>query len=197
MNRITVFVDDVETPFVSANVIDSIVTYKYSLKSSATNRVRVMLDTAGARLQAVFRCRNRYRCVVNARRLDQPLVFDGFVNADDESCTDAFVIKNSQKLCPDRGWRVRDIARAMESPTVLHINVNEAILLDADDDDDDDDNDDNGLLAEYITEESAIHNNYGHQRPIMINTTRWAPVLSKTGRHLLTIVLIFTNYYYN
>jgi hypothetical protein len=201
---VTVYVNDVETPSVSADVnrLEKSIAYNYHLRTTAaTNRVRVTLEAKGARLQAVFKCREKYRCVVNARAANQPLVFDGFADAHDEARTNAFLIHNIKALRPDQGLRVRQMAYAMSSPTVLQIFVNEAISLD----DDDyasplaDDTVEFQKLLLRLTDNSHNNNEAGcelaESRQYLKTTTLWAPVSCKTGRHLITINLIFTNTY--
>ncbi|AUV65292.1 hypothetical protein [Alphabaculovirus myunipunctae] len=220
---ITVYVNGVETPFVSMTVnrLDNIITYYYRLCTSTTttaptatpSTIRVKLDTKGSRLQAVFKCGKKLRCVVNARDIRQPIVFDGFESENDESRTDTFLVYDGLKaLKPDRGLRVRQMARAMESPTVLQIFVNEAILFNSSDDvdvaGDDDDDDDVSLLADDTEELQSLlkrllfdeqHNAddddivADRQCSSLKTTTRWAPVQCKTGRHLITYNLVFTN----
>jgi hypothetical protein len=199
-NYVTVFVDDAETPFVSvvADRKERVVTYKYCIRSAPSARIRVTFDTDGVRLQAVFKCRQQSMCIVNAAQ--RPLVFDGFIDAEDESRTNAFVITNLNALRPDHGLRVREMARAMESPTILQIFVNEAIFEDEShlaSRKDDDDTAELQLLMNRLkttTEEEKDDKRLAYLRR-HTNTSRWAPVSCKTGKHLLTIKLkfLFTN----
>lgn len=194
------FVNDAETPFVSviADRKERIVTYKYCIRSAPSVRVRVRFDTDdGVRLQAVFKCRQQSMCIVNAAQ--RPLVFDGFIDAEDESRTNAFVITNLNALRPDHGLRVREMARAMESPTILHIFVNEAIFEDESHlASRKDDTAELQLLMNRLKttteEEDSDDKRLAYSRR-HTNTSRWAPVSCKTGRHLLTIKLkfLFTN----
>ncbi|AIE47756.1 ac17 [Peridroma alphabaculovirus] len=212
-NHVTVFVDDAETPFVTA-VVDRVnreVTYKYCLASSRA-RVRVTVASNGARLQGVFRCHGRRMCVVNAHDRYQPLTFDGFIDDDDddsnehsgdESRTNRFVITDLNALRPEHGLCVRDMARAMESPSVLQVFVNEAILgkeeHEKEEEGKKDDNVNSNNLAnnadlEQLMARLAVDASVAlpTARRREHNSTRWARVSCKTGKHLLTINLTFT-----
>ncbi|WBB27190.1 hypothetical protein [Mythimna sequax nucleopolyhedrovirus] len=208
-NFVTVFVNDVETPFVSvvADCKNRIVTYKYHISTTTlTARLKVKLDTDhSTRLQAVFKCRQESVCIVNA--LEQPLIFDGFVDNEDESRTNEFLIKNNlNALKPDHGLRVREMARAMESPTILQIFVNEAIFAnksiyypfhlaigtkEEEEEEEEDDTVELYSLLDRMKSDYDGDKQLAQLRRGQITNSLWAPVSCKTGRHLLTIRLKF------
>ncbi|ACH88557.1 hypothetical protein HaMNV_gp035 [Helicoverpa armigera multiple nucleopolyhedrovirus] len=204
-NHVTVFVNDAETPFVSvvADCTNRIVTYKYCISTTTpAARLKVKLDTDNStRLQAVFKCRQESMCIVNTPK--QPVIFDGFVDIEDESRTNAFLIKNNlNALKPDHGLRVREMARAMESPTVLQIFVNEAIfanesidcpshLASSTKEEEEEDTAELNSLLDRMKTDFDEDKQLALLRRGQVNNSRWAPVSCKTGRHLLTIRLKF------
>ncbi|AAM09149.1 hypothetical protein [Mamestra configurata nucleopolyhedrovirus A] len=202
-NHVTVFVNDAETPFVSvvADCKDRIVTYKYCISTTTSAaRLKVKLDTDhSTRLQAVFKCRQESMCIVNAPK--RPVIFDGFVDIEDESRTNAFLIKNNlNSLKPDHGLRVREMARAMESPTILQIFVNEAIFANesidcpfhlANSTQEEEDTAELYSLLDRMKTDYDDDKQLAHLRRGQLTNSRWAPVSCKTGRHLLTIRLKF------
>ncbi|ACI28736.1 agip34 [Agrotis ipsilon multiple nucleopolyhedrovirus] len=206
-DHVKVFVDDddAETPFVSVQCDErrKVVTFNYNLQSSC--RIRVTLASDNKCIQGVFQCGTRRMCVVNVRDKRRPLVFDGFIDAEDECRTTSFVVGNLKELRDNHGLRVREMARAMESPTILRIFINEAIISKTTPTNDNydidtlanckDDDDELDLLMKRLRigeREDEMDTVLPYYRTKSLNNTRWAPVSCKTGTHLLTVNLTFT-----
>ncbi|QNV47786.1 hypothetical protein [Alphabaculovirus altersperidaniae] len=176
---------------------------------SCLSSVKVTLDSQNVMLQAVFQCEDRVMCVVNARDERQPIMFDGFVYERDDECkTKAFCVGSLKELNDEHGLCVRDMVRAMECPTILHVYINEArisyfnstttttlanICT----------NDDDGVhfdeLIHQIRESTIIGGGATRTRPppTKFNNTNWAPVSCKTGKRLLTATIYFHSTFSN
>lgn len=200
-DRIRVFANDAEIYFASIDTHDNVPTLQYSLKSSPC-RIRVELASDNRHLQVVFQCGTRRMCVVNARDKRQALVFDGFPDTEDEGRTTTFAVGTLKELRDNHGLRVREMARVMESPTILELFINEAIIStcatiynnlansDCENDDEDDDTAElKDLLLRLDKHKDLI---LLSSRTKSVNGTHWAPVSCKTGRFLLTVNLKFT-----
>ncbi|ACI47398.1 unknown [Spodoptera litura nucleopolyhedrovirus II] len=179
------------------NATNKRLTQSYNI--SRPSVIKVTLDSQNSLLQAVFQCEDRIMCIVNARDASQPIVFDGFVDEQDDECkTKMFCVGALKELNEEHGLCVRDMVRAMESPTILHIYVNEAKIST--------DPHKNINLANCISDNGAHFDDLinrlransemtqRRRRPTKSNLTRWAPVSCKTGRHLLTATIILNNY---
>lgn len=209
-NNLKVFADNVEVPLKCTLSDGKTVTFDCKLKSSC--RIKVTLATDNRYMQTVFQCGAQRMCVVNARDKRQPLVFDGFIDHEDESRTTSFVVCNLKELRHDHGLRVREMARAMESPTTLHIFINEAIvskrstlfvsnnynLATCDDDGDNGGDDDDNLELYHLLQRLMIAMPTNENKILMrsrgknLNNTRWLPVSCGTGKYLLSVNLTFT-----
>ncbi|AIZ48588.1 asb030 [Agrotis segetum nucleopolyhedrovirus B] len=205
-DHVKVFVDDdnFESPHVSVQCDErrKVVTFNYNLQSSC--RIRVTLASGNKYIQGVFQCGTKRMCVVNVRDRRLPLMFDGFIDSEDECRTTSFVVGNLKELRDNHGLRVREMARAMESPIVLRIFINEAIISTPTNDNydrsdtlannckDDDYYELDLLMKRLKISERNEENTVLPYRTKSLNNTRWAPVSCKTGTHLLTVNLTFT-----
>lgn len=197
------------------NATNKRLTQHYNISSPCA--VKVTLDSRNTHLQAVFQCDDRIMCVVNARDRRQPIVFDGFVDENEDECkTKKFCVGTLKELNDEHGLCVRDMVRVMESPTILHVYVNEAkistttttpslsssssLLLSKNNHNLATCIYDNGVhLDELIhrLRENTISTSSSSQRQrrrAKSNNTRWAPVSCKTGRLLLTATITFNSY---
>ncbi|QAT90309.1 hypothetical protein KM622_gp023 [Spodoptera exempta nucleopolyhedrovirus] len=142
-------------------------------------------------IQAAFQHDDRVMCIVNGRNRKHPIMFDGFIDERDESRTQSFVVGNLKELQENHGLSVRQMARAMESPTILNVYINEAIIS----------NNlackEEGAELDLLMKRLTINNNDNKfilpsKLDSKLNDTRWAPFYCKTGKHLFTIKIIFT-----
>lgn len=177
---------------------------KLTLTYNITNpsAITVSLDTQNSFMQAVFQCDDETICIVNARDRRAPIMFDGFVNerSDDDECkTRVFCVGNLKELDYEHGLCVREMVRVMESPTILRIYVNEAVIssssslnLNANLVYENEGADFDRLIKELKVNNVAV-TPQRRRLSKRINETRWAPVSCKTGRHLLTAIITFNN----
>ncbi|CDG72370.1 Unknown (Ac17) [Spodoptera exigua multiple nucleopolyhedrovirus] len=169
--------------------------------------VKVTLDSRNSHLQAVFQCDDMIMCVVNARDKRQPIAFDGFVDENEDECkTKKFCVGTLKELDDEHGLCVRDMVRAMESPTILHIYVNEAIISSSSSSLLSSNNKhnlanciyDNGVhfneLIHRLRENNMSLQRRRRRRQANLNNTLWAPVVCKTGKLLLMATITFNCY---
>nr|QED40086.1 hypothetical protein [Spodoptera frugiperda multiple nucleopolyhedrovirus] len=199
---IKVFANDAELVPVAKfyNAAEKLITLDYNIFFSCSE-LKVILESSQRDkfLQALFQCGNKYMCIVNRSR-DKPILFDGFVNEFEDECkTKSFNVGNLKELNELHGLCVREMARAMESPTILHVYVNEAIISDhlA--------KHDHGADYEQLLNKIRVNIDGGGIANVIapprcskkFNKTKWAPVSCKTGKHLLTAILTFRKIIHN
>ncbi|QEI03430.1 hypothetical protein [Spodoptera cosmioides nucleopolyhedrovirus] len=204
--------DGTESPLVPSsshyNATNKRLTQNYNISSPCA--VKVTLDSRNTHLQAVFQCDDRIMCVVNARDKRQPIMFDGFVDEHEDECkTKKFCVGTLKELDDEHGLCVRDMVRAMESPTILHVYVNEAKISTTkiSSSSSSSSKKKNCNLANCINDNGVHLDELIHRlRANTIasppqwrwraksNNTRWAPVSCKTGRLLLTATITFNSY---
>lgn len=200
-HRPTVYIDGRETPYsyIYAEMNKKTITCTYIIDKTeenenwtGSNTVRVSIDSNNRLIQANFQHDEKCVSVVNARNCKLPVMFDGFVSPDDEACTTPFRITRLKSLPEEHNLNVRQMVKAMQSDTLLKINIYEAIVTN-----------------EHIQKKwyknlwftsSAVHHladtkftiwTNDARRKRKINQSRWAPVECDEGALILSLELVF------